>query len=65
MSQEELYENLIQDLKRGGLPCTTGMILTDEQAKEVESLLMERKKQIDDYLELAVKTRVLKTRNVI
>lgn len=58
MSQEELFENYMLLLKKGGLPVTVGMILTNQQVDEIKAVLDKRKNDIDVYFEGAVMSRV-------
>ena len=49
-----LFKTLLSDLKSGKLPSIVGFSISKEQARQINEILLLRKKEIDDYVKFMI-----------
>ena len=55
------FQFIISKLKEGAMPALTGLYFTQQQADEIKDVLDSQKKNIDDYFNHCVATRIVRT----
>lgn len=54
MMSEHLFKTLLSGLKSGELPSIVGSSISEEQARQINEILLLRKKEIDDYVKFMI-----------
>lgn len=58
MNREEVIKTVIEKIKDGGFPSTTGIGITQEEADEIHSLLQEQRKKQAEYFDWYYKNMI-------